>query len=71
MGPKLPAPVRWLLTWFTGTVLGDPKMARLMRASRGKSVVELQDWQNKRDLFVAKARKQVRGASVPSTRDVC
>ncbi|GEM07545.1 amidase family protein [Rhodotorula toruloides] len=51
IGPKLPAPLRWLLNWVCEKFLGDPKMARLMRASKGKSVVEVQEWQHRRDLW--------------------
>ncbi|KAJ8294955.1 Fatty acid amide hydrolase 1 [Rhodotorula toruloides] len=59
IGPKLPAPIRWFLNWVFESVMGDPKMARLMRASKGKSVVEVQQWQHKRDVFVDRARKQL------------
>ncbi|GAA6027578.1 hypothetical protein JCM8097_007932 [Rhodosporidiobolus ruineniae] len=59
VGPRLPAFVRSTLAWVLDAVVGDEKMARLLRASRGKSVTELQEWQHKRDVYVKKARKQL------------
>lgn len=59
IGPKLPWFLRSLLGYVAENVLGDDRMARLMRASRRKSATEMQEWQWKRDQFVTKFRKEV------------
>jgi hypothetical protein len=48
VGPSLPSFVRNTIAWLLETVAGDKSMARLLRASRGKSVTELQAWQHQR-----------------------
>ncbi|GAA5970793.1 hypothetical protein JCM11641_004457 [Rhodosporidiobolus odoratus] len=58
-GPRLPSFLRNAIAWIVESVLGDDKLARLLRVSRGKSVTELQEWQHKRDIYVSKARKQL------------
>ncbi|GAA6007776.1 hypothetical protein JCM10207_004870 [Rhodosporidiobolus poonsookiae] len=59
LGSRIPSPVRYALAWLIENVAGDEKLARLLRASRGKSVSELQEWQYKRDTFVSKARREL------------
>ncbi|GAA5870709.1 hypothetical protein JCM1840_006781 [Sporobolomyces johnsonii] len=53
LGPSLPSFVRASLAWVVENVVGDPVLARLFRASRRKSVTELQAWQDKRWRFSA------------------
>ncbi|GAA5925240.1 hypothetical protein JCM1841_004693 [Sporobolomyces salmonicolor] len=48
LGPSLPSFVRTSLAWVVEHVVGDPVLARLFRASRRKSVTEMQAWQEKR-----------------------
>ncbi|BGP47804.1 hypothetical protein JCM10450v2_003669 [Rhodotorula kratochvilovae] len=57
VGPRLPAFVRSTLAWLLESVLGDAKFARLMHASRGRSVREMQEWQHRRDEYVHAGRK--------------
>ncbi|GAA5904507.1 uncharacterized protein JCM6883_006515 [Sporobolomyces salmoneus] len=59
IGPKLPWFLRSLLGYIAENWLGDDKMARLLRASRRKSALEMQAWQHKRDEYVTKFRKEV------------
>ncbi|GAA5885605.1 hypothetical protein JCM6882_007491 [Rhodosporidiobolus microsporus] len=59
LGSRLPSLVRNTLAWLMENVVGDKILARLFRASRGKSVSELQEWQHRRDVFVHKARKDL------------
>ncbi|GAA5849475.1 hypothetical protein JCM8547_000465 [Rhodosporidiobolus lusitaniae] len=59
LGSRLPALVRRAVAWLMENVAGDEKLARLLRASRGKTVTELQEWQWRRDVWVAKARKEL------------
>ncbi|GAA5825521.1 hypothetical protein JCM11251_000271 [Rhodosporidiobolus azoricus] len=58
-GSRLPSLVRSSLAWVIENVVGDRILAKLFRASRGKSVSELQEWQHRRDIFVHQARKEL------------
>ncbi|BGP15819.1 hypothetical protein JCM10213_005697 [Rhodosporidiobolus nylandii] len=59
VGPRLPSLLRRTIAWVAENVIGDEKLARLLRVSCGKSVTDLQEWQHKRDLYVAAARKEL------------
>lgn len=48
LGPKLPAFVRAAAAWLLDNVVGDVQFARLLRASKAKSVVEMQEWQHRK-----------------------
>ncbi|GAA6053096.1 hypothetical protein JCM3770_000382 [Rhodotorula araucariae] len=57
IGPRLPAIVRATLAWLLESVVGDAKFARLIRASQGRSVREMQEWQHRREVYVRAGRK--------------
>ena len=48
-----------MVSFLLRRVVGDDKMARLIDASRYKSVVEMQAWQKKRTDYVQAFREQV------------
>lgn len=48
LGPKLPGLVRNAASWLMGNFLSDDKMARIVGASKFKTVVEMQEWADKR-----------------------
>ncbi|GAA5903732.1 hypothetical protein JCM8208_006561 [Rhodotorula glutinis] len=57
VGPSLPWFVRSALAWLVDNVVGDIQFGRLLRASKGRSVKEMQEWQHKRDEYVDATRK--------------
>ncbi|GJN89051.1 hypothetical protein Rhopal_002025-T1 [Rhodotorula paludigena] len=57
LGPKLPAFVRAAAAWLLDNVVGDAQFARLLRASKAKSVIEMQEWQHRKDEYVQRSRK--------------
>ncbi|GAA5848469.1 hypothetical protein JCM9279_006575 [Rhodotorula babjevae] len=57
IGPKLPSFVRTALAWLVDYVVGDVQFGRLLRASKGRSVKEMQEWQHRRDEYVDATRK--------------
>ncbi|KPV75250.1 uncharacterized protein RHOBADRAFT_26559 [Rhodotorula graminis WP1] len=57
IGPKLPWFVRSALAWLVDNVVGDIQFGRLLRASKGRSVKEMQEWQYRRDQYVDATRK--------------
>ena len=52
VGPKLPSFVRSALAWLVDNVVGDVQFGRLLRASKGRSVKEMQEWQHRRCVVV-------------------
>lgn len=60
IGPKLPWPVRVVVSFLLRRVVGDEKFATLFDASCHKSVTEMQHWQLKKATYVRKFREEVR-----------
>lgn len=61
IGPKLPWPVRVVVSFLLRRVVGDEKFATLFDASCHKSVTEMQHWQLRKAAYVSKFREEVWG----------
>lgn len=48
--------MRSALAWLVDNVVGDVQFGRLLRASKGRTVKEMQKWQHKRDEYVDATR---------------
>ncbi|GAA6062135.1 hypothetical protein JCM10212_003170 [Sporobolomyces blumeae] len=59
LGPSLPSFIRSTIAWILGSWIGDEKLARVFRVARAKTVIEMQEWQDKRDAHNLKFRKEM------------
>ena len=71
IGPRMPAPLRGLLSWTMDTVVGDPVFARVLRASKMKSTGDLQRWNYLKHQYVSEFKNHVSVHCPSQIRAVC